>query len=199
MLIGLTGGIASGKSTVSNWLSEHGYPIIDADKIARDVVEPGMGAYEAIVGQFGREILFEDGTINRKKLGSIIFKDEKKRSELNQIVHPAVRREMLAQKDRYEAEGHETIIFDIPLLFESNLFHLVDRVMLVYVDKKTQLNRLLERDQAGSEDAKARIASQLPLEDKKSRADYIIDNSGSLEETFQQLKNVIQHWSKEPF
>ncbi|MDV2885897.1 dephospho-CoA kinase [Alkalihalophilus pseudofirmus] len=199
MLIGLTGGIASGKSTVSNWLSEHGYPIIDADKIARDVVEPGMGAYEAIVGQFGREILFEDGTINRKKLGSIIFKDEKKRSELNQIVHPAVRREMLAQKDRYEAEGHETIIFDIPLLFESNLFHLVDRVMLVYVDKQTQLNRLLDRDQAGSEDAKARIASQLPLEDKKSRADYIIDNSGSLEETFQQLKNVIQHWSKEPF
>ncbi|WEG16194.1 dephospho-CoA kinase [Alkalihalophilus pseudofirmus] len=199
MLIGLTGGIASGKSTVSNWLSEHGYPIIDADKIARDVVEPGMGAYEAIVGQFGREILFEDGTINRKKLGSIIFKDEKKRSELNQIVHPAVRREMLAQKDRYEAEGHETIIFDIPLLFESNLFHLVDRVMLVYVDKQTQLNRLLDRDQAGSEDAKARIASQLPLEDKKSRADYIIDNSRSLEETFQQLKNVIQHWSKEPF
>ncbi|MEC2071708.1 dephospho-CoA kinase [Alkalihalophilus marmarensis] len=199
MLIGLTGGIASGKSTVSNWLSEHGYPIIDADKIARDVVEPGMGAYEGIVGQFGREILFEDGTINRKKLGSIIFKDVKKRSELNQIVHPAVRREMLAQKDRYEAEGHETIIFDIPLLFESNLFHLVDRVMLVYVDKQTQLNRLLERDQAGSEDAKARIASQLPLEDKKSRADYIIDNSGSLEETFQQLKNVIQHWSKEPF
>ncbi|OLS39732.1 dephospho-CoA kinase [Alkalihalophilus pseudofirmus] len=199
MLIGLTGGIASGKSTVSNWLSEHGYPIIDADKIARDVVEPGMGAYEAIVGQFGREILFEDGTINRKKLGSIIFKDEKKRSELNQIVHPAVRREMLAQKDRYEAEGHETIIFDIPLLFESNLFHLVDRVLLVYVDKQIQLNRLLDRDQAGSEDAKARIASQLPLEDKKSRADYIIDNSGSLEETFQQLKNVIQHWSKEPF
>ncbi|ADC48729.1 hypothetical protein BpOF4_03315 [Alkalihalophilus pseudofirmus OF4] len=199
MLIGLTGGIASGKSTVSNWLSEHGYPIIDADKIARDVVEPGMGAYEAIVGQFGREILFEDGTINRKKLGSIIFKDEKKRSELNQIVHPAVRREMLAQKGRYEAEGHETIIFDIPLLFESNLFHLVDRVMLVYVDKQTQLNRLLDRDQAGSEDAKARIASQLPLEDKKSRADYIIDNSGSLEETFQQLQNVIQHWSKEPF
>ncbi|ERN52508.1 dephospho-CoA kinase [Alkalihalophilus marmarensis] len=199
MLIGLTGGIASGKSTVSNWLSEHGYPIIDADKIARDVVEPGRGAYEEIVGQFGRDILFEDGTINRKKLGSIIFKDEKKRSELNQIVHPAVRREMLAQKDRYEAEGHETIIFDIPLLFESNLFHLVDRVMLVYVDKQTQLNRLLERDQAGSEDAKARIASQLPLEDKKSRADYIVDNSGSLEETFQQLQNVIQHWSKEPF
>ncbi|WP_368503583.1 dephospho-CoA kinase [Alkalihalophilus sp. As8PL] len=199
MRIGLTGGIASGKSTVSNWLNEWGYPIIDADKIAREVVEPGESAYQEIVRHFGKEILLEDQSINRKKLGSIIFNDEHERKALNGIVHPAVRQKMLAQKERYEASGHQTVIFDIPLLFESDLFHLVDKVMLVYVDEQTQLERLINRDQAGKEDALARISSQFPLKDKRERADAVINNSGSLEETASQVKMILNQWKAKPF
>ncbi|MDV2684802.1 dephospho-CoA kinase [Alkalihalophilus lindianensis] len=198
MRIGLTGGIASGKSTVSNWLNEWGYPIIDADKIAREVVEPGESAYQEIVRHFGKEILLEDQSINRKKLGSIIFNDEHERKALNGIVHPAVRKKMLAQKERYEASGHQTVIFDIPLLFESDLFHLVDKVMLVYVDEQTQLERLINRDQAGKEDALARISSQFPLKDKRERADAVINNSGSLEETASQVKMILNQWKANP-
>lgn len=194
MLIGLTGGIASGKSTVSKMIEARGIPVIDADQIAREVVEKGSETLQKIVDYFGTEILNEDGTLARKKLGAIVFQDKEKREALNAIIHPAIRKRMLEKKEELLARGEKTIVFDIPLLYENNLFHLVDKVLLVYVDEKTQLKRLMERDRAGEKDAHRRIASQMPLAEKRERADAIIDNSGTIEETEKQLDAILKRW-----
>ncbi|MED4164592.1 dephospho-CoA kinase [Halalkalibacterium halodurans] len=198
MMIGLTGGIASGKSSVAKMMEELGLPIVDADKVARDVVEPGMPAYEAIVTHFGTGVVNDDGTLNRKALGSIVFQQEEERRVLNEIVHPAVRRQMQQQKEQLIRSGEKTIVFDIPLLYESNLFYLVEKVLLVYVDEHTQLQRLMNRDQAGKDDAIHRIRSQRPLESKRDRADAIIDNSGTLDATKRQLIDILKRWKVIP-
>ncbi|MCL7747764.1 dephospho-CoA kinase [Halalkalibacter alkaliphilus] len=195
MLIGLTGGIASGKSTVSEIIQSKGIPVIDADQISREVVEPKTEALQLIREHFGQSVINEDGTLARKKLGEIIFKHPEERQILNQIVHPAVRKRMSELKERYVEEGEKTIVFDIPLLFESDLFHLVDKVLLVYVDEETQLKRLMKRDMAGEQDAKLRIASQMPLQKKRERADAIIDNSSTVEETRRQLEEILDEWT----
>ncbi|MCF6408737.1 dephospho-CoA kinase [Pseudalkalibacillus salsuginis] len=193
MIVGLTGGIGSGKSTISVMIQELNIPVIDADKIAREVVSPGEAAYAQIVEFFGGDILEEDRSINRKKLGAIIFNDEEKRLKLNSFVHPAVRERMLARKDEL-LEVQESVVMDIPLLFESKLSHMVDRTLLVYVDKKTQLERLMKRDQSSSADALSRIRSQIPLDDKTKWADGIIDNNGTVEESRQQLIHIFTKW-----
>lgn len=194
MIIGLTGGIASGKSTVSQMLRELGFPIVDADAIARKVVEPNNEAYEQIIAYFGNEILNDDKTLHRKKLGTIIFNDESKRKVLNDIVHPAIRKQMITEKEMYESEGHQTIIFDIPLLFEGDSKYLVDKKLLVFVDEQTQLERLLARDQTTMEDATSRIASQMPLKDKVALADAVINNNGRVEDTKAQLLDILTKW-----
>ena len=187
MIIGLTGGIASGKSTVSKMLGELGLPIVDADIIARQVVERGEDAYQKIVKQFGEDILTDEGNIDRKKLGAIIFANSEKRKLLNEIVHPAVRAEMKRQIDKHSSEGHERIVLDIPLLFESNLQSMVDKIIVVYIPKELQLQRLMKRDGSTEEEALQRIQSQMPIEEKKSLADAVLHNSGSIEETKEQL------------
>ncbi|MBS4208799.1 dephospho-CoA kinase [Bacillus sp. FJAT-50079] len=197
-LIGLTGGIASGKSTIANMFKRRGFTVIDADVAARAVVEPGEEAYKQVVKAFGSEILLEDGAINRKKLGSIIFHDQEKRQQLNQIVHPAVREKMNDWKEAAIAEGKETIIYDIPLLFESNLTHLVSKIILVFVEQSVQLERLMVRNQLSKDDALARIASQWPLQDKKRLSDAIIDNNRSIEESEIQLDQLIEKWELNP-
>ncbi len=197
-IIGLTGGIASGKSTVSNMFAKRGFTIVDADLAARVAVQPGEEAYEQIVKQFGREILLEDGTINRPELGSIIFNDEQKRKLLNQIVHPATRQKMFAWKDEAIDKGKQTIIYDIPLLYESNLTHLVEKTIVVYVDEETQLRRLMERNDLSEKEARARIDSQLPLREKVNLADAVIDNNGSIKETEGQVEEIISRWSLSP-
>lgn len=197
-IIGLTGGIASGKSTVANMLSEKGFSIIDADIAARVVVEPGEDAYEQIVTQFSEDILLDDGTINRPKLGSIIFNDEEKRKMLNSIVHPATRKKMFEWKDEAIAKGKQTVIYDIPLLFESKLTHIVEKTVVVYVDEKTQLKRLMERNDLTEEEAKARIASQLPLRDKVDLADEVVNNNGPIDETKEQVEKLIRKWNLVP-
>ncbi|TMW71898.1 dephospho-CoA kinase [Alteribacter natronophilus] len=194
MIIGLTGGIASGKSTVSSMFGKWDIPVVDADRIARDVVEPGQPAYGKIVRAFGEEVLFEDGTLNRKALGSIIFNDEEKRNTLNSIVHPAVREEMKRQRDDWLHRGYAHVVLDIPLLIESELDYLVDKSLLVYVDEQTQLTRLMERDQAGEADARSRIRSQMPLGDKRARVNETVDNTGTVAETEEQVKNVLAKW-----
>ncbi|MFB4162988.1 dephospho-CoA kinase [Alteribacillus sp. JSM 102045] len=194
MIIGLTGGIASGKSLIAAQFEKYGIPVIDADKIAREVVEPGEAAYEKVVEQFGIEILEKDGTIARKKLGRAIFGDTIKRQTLNQIIHPAIRQRMLEKKNQYEQEGYSNLVFDLPLLIENNLQFMVDKVLLVYVDAAVQKNRLMERDQAGEEDAKNRIASQMPLEEKKAYADAVIDNNQSRQQSLAQLENILKEW-----
>jgi dephospho-CoA kinase len=194
-IIGLTGGIASGKSTVTGMLRNRGFAIIDADLVAREVVEPGEEAYKQIVAHFGKKIIGENEFLDRQLLGEIIFNDQKEREVLNKIVHPAVRLRMNDKKDMYINEGRNTVIFDIPLLFESKLQYLVEKTILVYVDQDTQLQRLMKRNEFTEQEAKARIYSQMPLEDKRALADVIINNNGKVAETEKQLKKVIINWN----
>ncbi len=191
MIIGLTGGIASGKSTVSALLKEHGIPIVDADLIAREVVEPGKPVYQQIVEYFGEGILLADRQIDRKKLGEIVFSEESKRQALNAIVHPEVRKEMSRQAQDALKRGNKLVVMDIPLLFESKLEHMVDKIVLVYVPADIQLTRLMERDEIDEQQAMKRIRAQLPIETKKAVADYIIDNSGTREQTREQVERLL--------
>ncbi|MED3661961.1 dephospho-CoA kinase [Ureibacillus terrenus] len=194
MIIGLTGSIASGKSTVSKMLKEYGFPIVDADVVARQVVEPGSETLNKIAEAFGKEVLTETGELDRKKLGSIIFNDEEKRQLLNSVIHPAIRKEMLRQRDEYLAKGEKTVIMDIPLLFESKLQHFVDKILVVAVSEEVQLERLMKRNQLSEEEAKARIRSQLPMPVKVQGADAVIDNNGTIEETRRQLEKILKEW-----
>jgi len=195
MIIGLTGSIASGKSTVAKMLKEYGLPIVDADVVARLVVEPGTPTLQKIVEAFGEEALTDDGTMNRQQIGAIIFHDEEKRTLLNSIIHPAIRQEMLRQRDEHLENGAKTVIMDIPLLFESQLQHFVEKILVVSVSEVTQLNRLMERNQLTEEEASARIASQLPLSVKELGADAVINNNGTIEETAEQLEDILRNWN----
>ncbi|RLQ91899.1 dephospho-CoA kinase [Planomicrobium sp. Y74] len=194
MIIGLTGSIASGKSTVSKMLEDLGYPIIDADLVARKVVEPGSETLKEIEALFGSEVIREDGTMNREKVGALIFSDPVKRKQMNDIIHPAIRAEMLRQRSAFMAEGHQTIVMDIPLLFESKLQHFVDKILVVSVTEDNQLSRLMERNGLNEKDAKARIGSQLPMSVKEEGADAVIYNNGTIEETAQQLTKILKQW-----
>ncbi|MEH7439813.1 dephospho-CoA kinase [Neobacillus drentensis] len=191
LVIGLTGGIASGKSTVSTMFKEMNIPVVDADVEARLAVMKGEAAYFQIIDTFGKDILLEDGEIDRQELGSIIFHQEEKRKLLNEIVHPEVRKRMTGQVEEAQQNGEEVIVLDIPLLFESKLTYMVEKTILVYVDYDIQLERLMKRNSLSIDDAKARIQSQMPLNEKMKLADAVINNNGSIEETKKQLINVL--------
>ncbi|GGJ72428.1 dephospho-CoA kinase [Anoxybacillus voinovskiensis] len=193
LTIGLTGGIASGKSTVANMLKEWNIPVVDADRIAREAVNVGEEAYVRIVETFGKDILQKNGEIDRAKLGALIFHDEEKRNQLNAIVHPAVRKKMLEQRDEI-LQKNPVVVLDIPLLFESNLTHFVDKIIVVYVDDAIQLERLMKRNGFSQEEALARIHSQMPLSEKKVYADAVIDNNGTIDQTRQQLLTILSEW-----
>ncbi|MBN8236906.1 dephospho-CoA kinase [Halobacillus kuroshimensis] len=194
LVIGLTGSIASGKSTVSGMFDEWEIPVIDADQISRDVVRPGEPAYEDIVRVFGKDVLFDDGTLDRKKLGKVIFSSEGRRKELNDIVHPRVREEMIRRRESYKTKEAKAVVLDIPLLYESGLTDYVEKVLVVAVDEETQLQRLMERDGSSREDAQERIASQIPVSRKSEMADAVIDNNGTKEESFHQLRDILHRW-----
>ncbi|XP_071507369.1 dephospho-CoA kinase domain-containing protein-like [Diadema antillarum] len=201
-LVGLTGGIASGKSTVSSIFRELECVVLDADKIAREVVEPGKPAWKKIVNHFGESILLEDGTIDRPKLGAIIFADADKRRLLNRCTHPYIQRSMLWQILLSFCKGYSYVILDIPLLLEgSALKKYIKYVLVVFCDKDVQLQRLMKRNDLTREDALQRIHSQMPLEAKRDLADLVIDNNGSLADTrqavlrvHQQLQSSYAHW-----
>ncbi|WP_087971883.1 dephospho-CoA kinase [Oceanobacillus rekensis] len=193
--IGLTGSIASGKSTVSLMFDDFNIPVVDADKIAREVVEPGKQAYEKIVEAFGESILRADSTLDRPALGAIIFADKPKRELLNSIVHPAVRENMLLQRDEHLKSGAKCVVLDIPLLFESKLTDFVDRTIVVFVDESVQLSRLMKRDNYSEEEAIQRIQSQMPLRDKVKLADAVIDNNGSKSNSYEQLEKLLIEWN----
>ncbi|MCH4827867.1 MAG: dephospho-CoA kinase [Planococcus sp. (in: firmicutes)] len=194
MIIGLTGSIASGKSTVSEMLKNQGYPIIDADLVARLVVEPGSETLEQIRQAFGPEVISSDGTMNRAKVGEIIFNDPVSRKTLNNIIHPAIRQEMLKQRYELLEQGFKTIIMDIPLLFESRLQYIVDKILVVSVTEENQYKRLVERNGFTEKEARVRINSQLPMSVKEDGADAVIYNNGTLEETKQQLSRILVNW-----
>lgn len=194
LVIGLTGSIGTGKSTIANRLKELELPVIDADKIARQVVEPNNVAYKEIVEEFGKEVLHEDLTLNRKALGEIVFTDDEKRNRLNAIIHPAIRKEMLLQRDIYMKQEVPAVVMDIPLLFENKLTHYVDKTLVVSVDEETQLERIVARDNSSVEEAKQRIASQIPIHKKAEIADAVIDNDDSIENSFRQLDTILSKW-----
>ncbi|MCH6269239.1 dephospho-CoA kinase [Neobacillus citreus] len=194
LVIGLTGGIASGKSTVSNMLKEMNITVVDADVEARLAVDKGEPAYQKIIAEFGQDILLENGEIDRQKLGAIIFYQEEKRQLLNQIVHPEVRKRMMEKIQKASENQEEVIILDIPLLFESKLTFMVEKTILVYVDRETQLKRLMQRNQLSEADAQARVNSQMPLAEKVKLANAVIDNNGSIEETKKQLIEILAGW-----
>ena len=194
LIIGLTGGIASGKSTVANMLRGKSIPIVDADVVAREVVEIGTDTYKKLVSEFGQEILNSDKTLNRPKLGSIIFQDQEKREKLNSIMHPSIRTSMKEKTQKYIEDGHDVVVMDIPLLFESKLTHLVDKTLLVFVTEKTQLKRLMERNDLTEKEATDRIQSQMPLSEKVKLSHAVIDNNGSLTKTEQQLNEILDEW-----
>ncbi|MGN4124110.1 dephospho-CoA kinase [Lysinibacillus sphaericus] len=194
MIIGLTGSIASGKSTVAKMMTALGLPIVDADIVARDVVEPGTKTLTIIAENFGEAILHADGSLDRAKLGDIIFHEPAKRKILNDIMHPAIRQEMLRQRDAFVEAGQKHIVMDIPLLFESKLQHFVERIIVVSVREDVQLRRLIERNHLTKEDALARIHSQLPLSVKEKGAHAVIYNNEDLQQTEEQLKKILHHW-----
>jgi dephospho-CoA kinase len=183
-VIGLTGGIATGKSTVSAILKKAGAEIIDADRIAREVVKKGLPAYREIVENFGETVLLSNGEINRSVLGDLIFNDPRKKQLLNRIVHPHVRRETNRQLKDMEKSSPDTIaVLDIPLLFETEMHKDLSEVIVVYAPEHIQVERLMKRDNISEADAVARVRSQMPIEEKKKRATIVIDNSGTMQDT----------------
>jgi len=177
-VIGLTGGIATGKTTFAAALRARGVPVVDADVLARAVVEPGSPALAEIVRTFGPEVLSADGTLDRKRLGARIFADPAARRKLEGITHPAIREAMIAETVRLDAAGHDLAFYDAPLLFEVGLDQAMDSVVVVYAPRTAQLARLSARDGVSPADAQARLAAQWPIDEKAARADFVVDNTG---------------------
>lgn len=192
MNIGLTGGIACGKSTVAAMLVDRGAILIDADAISREVVLPGSPALSRIVSRFGLDMLQSDGTLNRKKLGETVFADETSRKDLEDILHPAIRSTMWERmKEGETRHPDKLVVVDVPLLYESGLQDNFQEVLVVYVPRDIQLHRLMERDHLSREQAESRLAAQMPIEEKKKLADILIRNDGVREETERQIE---QFW-----
>ncbi|MBP2637798.1 MAG: coaE [Firmicutes bacterium] len=192
-LIGLTGGIASGKSTVSKMLSELGACIIDVDKLSREVVQLGKPAYLDIIKAFGRDIVEPNGEINRRRLGQLIFDNKEARFTLEKITHPRIEAAAKAAVEAAEANGFAVVVLDAPLLIEVGWHTKMDAVWVVYVEEQTQLARLRGRDKLEEAAARARMDAQLALREKVKYADVVIDNSDTPEKT---QNNVIQAWNK---
>ncbi|AEB29425.1 dephosphocoenzyme A kinase [Carnobacterium sp. 17-4] len=187
VILGLTGSIATGKSTVSKIFKEQGFPVVDADVGAREVVKPGTEGLSEIKKQFGDNVILTDGTLNRAALGKIVFKDEKQREKLNMILSKRIYQWVMDQKKEYLKRDPAILVLDIPLLFEAGYEKEVDQVMVVATTKEIQIDRLMKRDKIGKEDAIQKINSQLPISEKIVLGDSVIDNSGSTENTKQQV------------
>lgn len=188
-ILGLTGGIASGKSTVSNYFKAHHIPVVDADKIANDIMAAGQPVVEDIRKYFGPEYILENGEVDRALLGKIVFASPEKLSLLNDLVQDEIRKEIKKQAEALLKENYPLIVLDVPLLYEGRYEPHLDEIMVIYVDKETQKERLLKRNpELTEEDALNRIQSQMPLEQKAKRADILIDNNGTINETIKQVE-----------
>lgn len=185
---GLTGGIASGKSTVAAFLRQLGCPVIDADALAREVVEPGEPALAEIAAEFGPAVLQRDGRLDRKALGAVVFADPQRRRRLEEITHPRIAQRRLQLLQALESEGAPVVCSDVPLLYERGLAAAFEQVWVVWVDLETELVRLMGRDGIDRAQAEQRLAAQLPLDEKRRRADVVIDNTGSREDTERQVR-----------
>ncbi|WP_251716948.1 dephospho-CoA kinase [Lactobacillus agrestimuris] len=191
LILGLTGGIATGKSTADHFLKQKGIPIIDADQIAHDLYQVGKPAWKEIKDQFGREYLNSDQTINRKKLGQLVFNDQNELELLNKITHPLVHEEINRQIKQEISKKSRLVILDIPLLFESHAEKMCDQVLVITLPEKMQITRLMERNNLTKEQAIARIHSQMPLSEKEVKATYVISNSGTVNDLYEKLDNLL--------
>ena len=189
--VGLTGGVGSGKSTVARILADRGVPVVDADTIAREVVEPCAPAYREVVEAFGPGILREDGTLDRGALGRMVFSDPALRRRLEGITHPHILRRMSGEIDRLGDRGCELVVLDIPLLFEVGLEDMCDEVWVVWATKEHRSERVASRDGLDGDEVERRMGAQMPLEDKVGRADVVIDNDGSLEDTSERARRLL--------
>jgi len=190
IIVGLTGSVGTGKSTVANLFKELGAYVVDWDELAREVTRPHSKAWKEIVEYFGKDFLNEDLTINRQKLAEVVFSDKEKVTKLNHIVHPEVLKEDERMNSEIKSLDHDALIIkDIPLLFELTCPVYVDKIVVVSASEQTQLRRLEEKG-ITREDARNRIKSQLSLEEKIKSADFVINNDGSLEETKRQVEEI---------
>ena len=191
LVVGLTGGIASGKSTVSDMLEELGAPLIDFDLIARQIVEPGTRGLEAIVDYFGKQILAKDGTLDRQKLSKIVFQDFGKRKKLESFTHPPIYEEFFKQIYAIAKKNPDAVIqVSIPLLIEQSMQYAFDNLIIVYVSQKTQVERLARRDGISIKEAANILKSQLPIDEKVGFGNFIINNENSVGETKKQVNKV---------
>ncbi|TGE32097.1 dephospho-CoA kinase [Desulfosporosinus sp. Sb-LF] len=193
LTIGLTGGIGSGKSTVAQWFRKHGVPVLDADKTVHRLLESDLSIISKLIGEFGPAILEENGKISRSKLGARVFGNEDARRRLERVVHPRVVECMNDELATLRDTGIEICVWDVPLLFEAGFELFVDEVWVVWVPRNLQIDRVLVRDKLSQAEVGARIAAQWSLDEKRNRADVVIDNSGNLRETECQLKEL---WNK---
>ncbi|EOT43226.1 dephospho-CoA kinase [Enterococcus dispar] len=191
-ILGITGGIASGKSTVVNVFKAKGFPIVDGDIVARKIVEPGKPALLAIKEAFGPEVITPTGELDRKKLGDIVFEDSAKRQQLNRIMNPYLRQQIKEEMALAKKQS-PLVIADIPLMYEGHYDHYMDEVAVVYVDFLQQKKRLMARDNIDEKMAEAKINSQMPLAKKRELADTVFNNNGSKEETSQQVLNWLEN------
>lgn len=190
MIIGITGSIASGKTFVTDYLKELGYKIIDADEISKNLLKKDSKGYFKVIDVFSKDILTENGEIDRKKLAKMIFNNSINKKKLEEIVHPLVFEEIEEYKEKYKEEKY--IFISMPLLFETGYQKKVDKVITVYIKKDIQVERLMRRDNIDREYAITKISSQFDLEEKVKNSDYVIDNSNSKEETIEKVKKVLE-------
>jgi dephospho-CoA kinase len=190
--VGLTGGIASGKSTVAGMLEDLGAPVIDADVIAREVVEPGAPALADIKEAFGEDVIAEDGTLDRPALGEVVFGEVDARKKLDAITHPRIAQRMMERANELREEGHQWVVYDAALIVENGIHEWLDSLIVVAADPEVQHERVVERDNLSRSDAQKRIDSQMPLEDKIAVADYVVDNNDTLEQTREQVEQVFR-------
>ena len=191
--IGLTGGIGSGKSTVAQWFIKHGVPLLDADKTVHRLLQSDQTTILKLIGEFGPDIEDENGQIDRIRLGKRVFKDDDARKRLERIVHPRVMECMNEAKDALKNSGAQVCVWDVPLLFEAGFEKFVDEVWVVWVPRDIQITRVLARDKLSLGEVEARIAAQGSLDEKRQRADVVIDNSGDESQTISQIEEV---WKK---
>ncbi|KAJ2005222.1 Dephospho-CoA kinase [Coemansia sp. RSA 2322] len=200
LIVGLTGGIASGKTTASHAFRAQGVPVIDADVIAHQIMEPGEVSYNLVVERFGKDILLDDSAaIDRAKLGSIVFSDPEKRRALNRCTHPYVRRRILLQLLSCYVQGHRMCVLDVPLLFESGMDRLCAKVVVVSCSPDRQIVRLMDRNSFSRQEAQARIDAQMPLPDKVRRATRVLDNNSSPEQLGEQVRVLVAQWMPSAF
>lgn len=191
IVVGLTGGIGSGKSTVSAMLREAGVPVVCADELAKKAVEKGSPALEEIRRTFGEGVIDAEGRLDRVAMAQVVFSDSSRRKTLESIIHPRVEEEKDRIVGQLYQEGHPIVAVDVPLLFESGWESGFDLIIVVYVPREVQEKRLIHRDGISKGEARARLDAQMPIEEKKGRADRVIDNSGSVEETREQVERVL--------